>query len=136
MRRFHTEIAFFFRAFFFVGIGVLVSPSSFSDVARVQAALLFVAALVAARTAAVLLASMGSKELSDARALMVLMLPGGLAPAVLATLPAVTSLPGTSHFLDFAFVAILATNLIAAFAPRAVRDDGARGGPSTLDASA
>lgn len=123
MRRFHTEIVFFFRAFFFVGIGVLVSPAFFSDMPLLQAALLFVVALVAARLAAVLLVSLGSRELSEARPLMVLMLPRGLAAAVLATLPAVTVLPGTSQFLAFAFVTILATNVIAAFAPLAVRKE-------------
>ncbi len=124
MRRFHTEIVFFFRAFFFVGLGVLVSASFFSDTPLVQTALLFVLALVAARLAAVLLVSLGSAELSKARPLMVLMLPRGLAAAVLATLPVVTVIPGTSHFLAFAFVSILATNVIAAFAPLAARGAG------------
>jgi cell volume regulation protein A len=123
MRRFHTEIVFFFRAFFFVGLGVLLDAAFVTDGALLQAALIFVAALVVARVAAVVIGSLGSEELSKGRPLMVLMLPRGLAAAVLATLPVVTSLPGTGQFLAFAFVTILATNAIAAFAPLAVKEE-------------
>lgn len=124
MRRFHTEIVFFFRAFFFVGLGVLVSVSFFNDASLIQTAILFLAALVGARVVAVYVGSIGSKDLSKARPLMVLMMPRGLAAAVLATLPIVAALPGTSQFLGFAFVTILATNVVAAFAPLAARGGG------------
>jgi cell volume regulation protein A len=135
MRRFHGEIVFFFRAFFFVGLGVLIRPDLLLDPSVLLLGALVVGALVAARAAAAYLLGLASPELRSNRWLAFLMMPRGLAAAVLATAPAVLALPGTDHFLAVAFLTILSTNAIAMAAPFAPRPAAFEAGPDGVGAA-
>jgi NhaP-type Na+/H+ or K+/H+ antiporter len=121
MRRFHGEIVFFFRAFFFVGLGVLVDPRIFADPLGLTLAALVLVPLVLARAAAVTLMCLGWSDLRPTRTLAVLMMPRDLAAAVLATVPAVAAVPGSSAFVSAAFIVIMATNAATLLAPLAPR---------------
>lgn len=112
MRRFQSEISFFVRSFFFVLLGIVLQPRELLDPLFLATVALVVAAIVAARGAAVLLASTGSESLTRDRKLLFLMMPRGLAAAVLALLPAQRGIAGTGEFLDIAFAAIIVTNVV------------------------
>lgn len=112
MRRFQSEISFFVRSFFFVLLGIVLQPRELLDPLFLATVALVVAAIVAARGAAVLLASTGSGSLTRDRKLLFLMMPRGLAAAVLALLPAQRGIAGTGEFLDLAFAAIIVTNVV------------------------
>lgn len=112
MHRFQGEIAFFVRAFFFVSLGVLVDLGQLADPGFLAVTATLLAVIVAARVLAVEVTTRYAPALAGDRRLLFLMLPRGLAAAVLAGLPAVQALPGTEPFVEHAFAVILLTNLI------------------------
>ncbi|MDD5340788.1 MAG: cation:proton antiporter [Candidatus ainarchaeum sp.] len=106
---FQEEITFFVRTFFFVYIGLLLSPAQFTPyILGVSMALL--ALFVAARWA-VEKVTMSDLQPKDRNVILVV-LPRGLAAAVLATLPLSSgiSIPG---FQQIVFSVILFTNIVA-----------------------
>ncbi len=109
MKNFHSLIAFFIRTFFFVYLGLLVSIQSITNI---FIGLIIVAGLLVTRPFAVRIAMKGSKEIKDFdRKVMSVMLPRGLAAAVLAYLPIAMNIRGTEAFPDVAFTVIMATAL-------------------------
>ncbi|HEX59375.1 MAG TPA: hypothetical protein ENF26_04415 [Methanomicrobia archaeon] len=82
MRAFHSEISFFIRAFFFVYLGAICSVSQLDVIIH---GVLISLTLLAARIVSVVACTMKTNLWEDA-AVMSLMLPRGLAAAVLATL--------------------------------------------------
>lgn len=112
---FYDEIAFLLRAFFIFSLGVMLDrgilrllPHSF---------LLFLAA-VAARMAAAKITGLGDPQLRENGRLIGLLLPKGLAAAVLAYLPLQYGFAGTEVFPQIVLCLILLTNLLSAFAVR------------------
>lgn len=109
LRLFQEEITFFVRTFFFVYIGMLLSPDYFSP---------FVLATAIALTGVFLIARwivqrimLGSFPVKD-RSMIMIMLPRGLAAAVLATMPLSSGLY-IPNFQQIVFVVILITNVFA-----------------------
>lgn len=121
MRRFHGEVAFFIRAFFFVGLGILLDLAILGDQSFLLLTAALVGAILAARAFAVGVATAGSKRLAGSRRLLVLMVPRGLAAAVLAGLPAQVGIPGTALFPSYAFGAIVLTNVVVTLGALASR---------------
>lgn len=90
-RAFFSEIVFVVKTFFFVLLGV---STTFTDVRVVLAGLILAVAAFAARAPVIRL--LGGRDLSRREAaLMTALVPKGLAPAVLAGLPAQLGLPGS-----------------------------------------
>jgi cell volume regulation protein A len=107
VRGFHGQISFLIRSFFFVFTGLLFSYSSFVPVlfglflAFVFLGLRFVAVKVSFL-----------KSAKDSEKLMTVMLPRGLAAAVLASLPLTSGIPNSQDFPQIAFMVIIVTIII------------------------
>ena len=109
IRLFQEEITFFVRTFFFVYIGLLLSPGYFSPV--ILAISLVLLALFIASRWIVQKAILTHLTLKD-RNVIVAMLPRGLAAAVLATMPLSSGI-AIPDFQQIVFVVILLSNIAA-----------------------
>lgn len=125
VHRFTNQLTFLVRTFFFVFLGMVVTWSGLTlDLAL--AAALFVGIVVLARRATVVLLNrIGLLDVSqeEGRALSALM-PRGLVTAVLAFGAVEAGLPGSESFPLFAFVLLVATNLLMVPALRGARPRG------------
>jgi cell volume regulation protein A len=108
VRDFHCQISFLIRSFFFVFTGLLFSLSSLTSVFF---GLFLSFAFLGIRFFAVKMATLKS-ELHEAETLMTIMLPRGLAAAVLASLPLTMLGPSYQVFPEIAFIVILTTIMI------------------------
>jgi len=108
---FHGEVTFFIRTFFFVYMGMMISP----EILRVEyllPAISIVLIIVAARYTGTQLLGQVFHEKKEDRHIALAMLPRGLASAVLATLPISANIKGTEHFIEYVFIVIVATSAI------------------------
>lgn len=122
LSRMQNEIVFFVRAFFFVFLGLVFDPGFFQltpvlTSPFVKALGLFLV-LVGARAAAVFYATRGDASLMQHRLRFILLMPRGLAAAVLASIPAAApyNIAGVEAFVSYAFAIILFSNITATFA--------------------
>jgi len=109
-KEFHNMITFFISTFFFVYLGIIVS---FTQINFILIGGVLTLALFAIRPLAVMIATAHSDFEREDRQIMSLLIPRGLAAAVLAYLPIAYNLPDTNGFADVAFTVILATTIIA-----------------------
>ena len=109
LKRFHSEISFLIRSFFLVYIGIIVTLGGFTSIVY---GLIASGLLLIARYGALLVSTVRS-DLKEERGLMTMMLPRGLAAAVLASLPFTMGIKGTDFFLDIAFIVIISTIIIS-----------------------
>ena len=105
VRDFHCQISFLIRSFFFVFTGLLFS---FSSLTSLLLGLFLSFAFLGIRFVVVKMAAVKS-ELHDYETLMTIMLPRGLAAAVLASLPLTMLGPDYQVFPEIAFIVILTT---------------------------
>jgi len=108
VRGFHGQISFLIRSFFFVFTGLLFSYSSFVPV-LFGLSLAFV--FLGLRFGAVKLSFLKASA-KDSETLMTVMLPRGLAAAVLASLPLTSGVPNSQEFPEIAFIVIIVTIVI------------------------
>ncbi len=104
----HSLMSFLVRTFFFVYLGLLVS---LTDWLFIMIGVILVIGTMAARVGAVHLTLPKGFSLFDKR-LMYVMLPRGLAAAVLANLVVTKGVPGTNGFMDIVFTVIIGTVLV------------------------
>ncbi len=104
----HSLMSFLVRTFFFVYLGLLVS---LTDWVFIVMGIILVIGAMAARVGAVHLTMPKGFPLFDKR-LMYVMLPRGLAAAVLANLVVTKGVPGTNGFMDVVFTVIIGTVLV------------------------
>ena len=116
LRSFHNEVSFFIRAFFFVFLGliVLINPT------YIIYGLVISAALIAIRLLVVQIGSLGLAVSGAEKNLMRIMIPKGLAAAVLAQLPVAAGISEAAVFSDIIFVVILTTIIYTTIASRLV----------------
>jgi potassium/hydrogen antiporter len=105
LKKFHNEIAFFIRSFFFVYIGLILSINP----TYIIYGLLLTIVLLILRIIAVRISVMGMYLSSTEQNIIKTMAPRGLAAAVLAQLPAVYGLPHADVFPEVVFIVIIAT---------------------------
>ena len=109
---FHQEVTFIARVFFFVYLGMLLEVSGFTRKVVVLScgivALVYLSRYLAMR----IMGWLGRRQPSIERGIITGMAPRGLASAVLATYPSASGIEGTGSFIQYAIVAIVATNLI------------------------
>jgi cell volume regulation protein A len=108
VRGFHSQISFLIRSFFFVFTGLLFSFSSFTVVIF---GLFLSFVFLVLRFLAVRLSFLKS-PFKDSENLVTIMLPRGLAAAVLASLPFISGVPGSEVFPDIVFMVIMTTTII------------------------
>jgi cell volume regulation protein A len=105
VRGFHSQISFLIRSFFFVFTGLLFS---FSLLGTVVFGLLLSFLFLGLRFFAVKL-SFFKSSFNGSENLVTIMLPRGLATAVLASLPFTSGVPGSQVFPEIAFIVIFTT---------------------------
>lgn len=109
MKAFHSEISFLIRTFFFVYLGMIVMISNLNLVLMTVGLSVL---LLGGRYLAVFLSSIKEKTLREARDVMMVMLPRGLAAAVLSQLPIAYGLTNASMYPDIVFTVIMSTVLM------------------------
>lgn len=126
MKKFHTEISFFVKSFFFVFLGMLISPrllpTTFNSLILWLIGLAIVTGLIVVRYVAVKISQIKSNEPTLHTKLMTTILPRGLTAAVLATTPLTYKLAERSDiprvyltdFTDVTFIIIITTVLLMA----------------------
>lgn len=123
LRAFQSEVAFVTRAFFFVYLGLVIDLGAMTLVVAAVGVVL-VAAISLARAGAVFLVASRSELTRSERGIWWVMMPRGLAAAVLAAVPSLTfGISGTRPFVAYATLVILLTNLIASLAGFVVRHE-------------
>lgn len=114
IRRFQGELAFLVRTFFFVYLGILVDPAQLADLLTWAYGIVLFAIMVAARYVAVA-ATQRELRLTGDSLILLVMMPRGLAAAVLAAVPASAAymISGTERFVSLAFLVLVLSNLMA-----------------------
>lgn len=111
IRFLHEEITFFIRTFFFVYLGMMFS---FKDVNKefmtICGIMLLIVMLLRIICTEIMVRVYPDKK--KERFLLTLMMPRGLASAVLATLPAAAGVKGTESFVTVTFGVIIVTNIL------------------------
>lgn len=133
MRRFQGELAFLVRTFFFVYLGILVDPALLGNLWTWALAVLLLAVMVVARYVAVAVTQRQVRLRGDSLVLLVMM-PRGLAAAVLAAVPASMpyEIPGTERFVALAFLLLVLTNIMSTFGALALERRGGSDGGDRL----
>lgn len=111
LKRFHAELTFFVRTFFFVYLGVLFDVGEAGPTFWLLSGALIVAIVLMRLISVSMLRTLFTLEPGDGRILWT-MLPRGLASAVLASMPVAAGIDGTQAFPSYAFSTIIVTNLI------------------------
>ena len=112
-RNFHKLISFIIRTFFFVFLGILVS---IQNPINILIGIVISAGILLIRPTSVKIITKGAKEFPELdKKIMAVMMPRGLAAAVLAYMPiaAMPNDPVLKSFADIAFTVIITTTLIA-----------------------
>lgn len=112
IRSFQNEITFFIRAFFFVYLGLIATLSL--DTLLYGA--MIVGAVAVARLAVVQISTVGMEISRQEKNIMRVMVPKGLAVAVVSQIPVYLGLPNAEIYSSLAFAVILGTNVYAAVA--------------------
>lgn len=111
IRFLHEEITFFIRTFFFVYLGMMFS---FKDVNKefmtICGIMILIVILLRIICTEIMVRVYPDKK--GERFLITLMMPRGLASAVLATLPAAAGVKGTESFVTVTFGVIIVTNIL------------------------
>lgn len=112
LARFQGELGFLVRTFFFVYLGILVDLDLLLQLRILGMGSLVFAAMLAARYISVALTVQRLKFTGDDWVLWVMM-PRGLAAAVMAALPFEMGVPGSESFVAIAFLILILSNLMA-----------------------
>jgi len=110
MKKFQSQISFLIRTFFFVYLGLIIS---FQNMDLLLIGVAISAILLIGRVLSVALTSVRDAGLRSNRAILILMLPRGLAAAVMAQIVSTSGIPGGEVFADISIAVIITTVLIA-----------------------
>ncbi|MFH1229443.1 MAG: cation:proton antiporter [Candidatus Aenigmatarchaeota archaeon] len=105
MKKFHEELTFFVKSFFFVTMGIIVSISTEFVVQGV----IITIVIALTRILAVFLSTYGMKLTKLETNIMRVNIPQGLATAVMAYMPLIYGVKDANIFLNVAFVVIIGT---------------------------
>lgn len=106
-RHHQGETVFILRSIYFVYVGLAISPAVFTWGGALLGAA-FVAAMLVARIAAVMVTTPArSPQERSARALLIGMMPRGLAAVIVASIPASMGIAGSENFLTYTFLILV-----------------------------
>jgi len=108
VRAFHNQISFLIRSFFFVFTGLLFS---FTSITFILFGVFLSFVFLGLRAITVRISTFKFQAIEN-RILMTIMLPRGLAAAVLASLPLTVGIPNSQVFPEVVFMVILTTVLM------------------------
>ena len=110
IRFLHEEITFFIRTFFFVYLGMMFSFNSINAEFMTLCGIMLLIIILLRIICTEITVRIYPEKRAD-RFLIMLMMPRGLASAVLATLPAAAGVAGTESFVTVTFGVIIITNI-------------------------
>jgi len=111
MQRFHSQIFFFVKTFFFIYLGLIVT---FDKLSLVLIAVILSTLLLLTRYIAVLLSSVGSRSLMANTGILTVMLARGESAAVLAQIVFAAGIANSAMYPDIIIVVVVTTVLISA----------------------
>jgi cell volume regulation protein A len=112
IRQFHSEITFFIRTFFFVYLGLMFTFPEVYDTSFwifISVSLLIFLVILVSRYGIVNTLVLIRPEHKKDKNIIWVMLPRGLAAAVLAAMVVAEGIPKTDQFMNFAFIIIVLT---------------------------
>ncbi len=111
IRFLHEEVTFFIRTFFFVYLGMMFTfreiNTEFLTICGVMVLIIILLRMICTEITVRVY-----PEKKSERFLIMLMMPRGLASAVLATLPAAAGVAGTDNFVGITFGVIIISNIL------------------------
>lgn len=110
MKKFHSQISFFIKTFFFIYLGLILT---FNEPRLIILSIILSGLLLFSRYLAVLASSLGSRTLFANRRLLTTMLARGLSAAVVAQIVVISEIPNASVYPDIIIAIILVTVLIS-----------------------
>jgi cell volume regulation protein A len=110
MRKFHSQMSFLIKTFFFVYLGLVIS---FDETSIIVLGVVLSLALLFVRYIVVLLTSIGNRTLLARQGFLTSMLPRGLSAAVVAEIVVVSGIPNASVYPGIIMVVIVTTVVIA-----------------------
>src|SRR4030042_158596 len=111
MKKFHSQMSFLIKTFFFVYLGLMIT---FTQHSLILAGVAISLLLLLARYIAVLLSSIHSNVLLANKGLLTTMLPRGLSAAVVAEIVVSSGLSNASKYPDIIMIVIVTTVIISA----------------------
>jgi cell volume regulation protein A len=111
MKKFHSQISFLIKTFFFVYLGLVIT---FSQYGLILAGVAISLLLLFVRYISVLLSSIRNDILRANKGLLTTMLPRGLSAAVVAEIVIASGIPNASMYPNIIMVVIVTTVIIAA----------------------
>jgi cell volume regulation protein A len=111
MKKFHSQISFLIKTFFFVYLGLVIT---FSQYGLILAGVAISLLLLFVRYISVLLSSIRDDILLANKGLLTTMLPRGLSAAVVAEIVIASGIPNASMYPNIIMVVIVTTVIIAA----------------------
>jgi cell volume regulation protein A len=111
MKKFHSQMSFLIKTFFFVYLGLMIT---FTQHSLILAGVAISLILLLARYIAVLLTSVHSEVLLANKGLLTTMLPRGLSAAVVAEIVVASAIPNASTYPDIIMIVIVTTVVISA----------------------
>jgi cell volume regulation protein A len=111
MRKFHSQMSFLIKTFFFVYLGLMIS---FDDLDVVLIGVILSFALLFVRYIVVLLTSIGSGTLLKNSGFLTTMLPRGLSAAVVAEVVVAAGIANASSYPNIIMIVIVTTVIISA----------------------
>jgi cell volume regulation protein A len=110
MKKFHSQMSFLIKTFFFVYLGLVITFSQYSLIlAGVAISLL----LLLVRYIAVLLSSIRHENLLANKGLLTVMLPRGLSAAIVAEIVVASAIPNASLYPNIIMIVIVTTVVIS-----------------------
>jgi cell volume regulation protein A len=111
MKKFHSQISFFIKTFFFIYLGLIMT---FNEPRLMILSLILSLLLLFVRYLVVLISSLGNRTLLANKGLLTTMFPRGLSAAVLAQIVVTSGIPNASIYPDIIIAIILITVMISA----------------------
>lgn len=111
MKKFHSQISFFIKTFFFIYLGLIMT---FNEPRLMILSLILSLLLLFVRYLVVLISSLGNRTLLANKGLLTTMFPRGLSAAVLAQIVVTSGIPNASIYPDIIIAIILFTVMISA----------------------
>ena len=111
MKKFHSQISFFIKTFFFIYLGLIMT---FNEPRLIILSLILSLLLLFVRYLVVLISSLGNRTLLANKGLLTTMFPRGLSAAVLAQIVVTSGIPDASIYPDIIIPIILITVMISA----------------------
>ncbi len=111
IKSFHNEVSFFIRTFFFVYLGLIFNPGVLSAPIILMSFAVLIT-IILARLISTRLMVLTDLSMKNSEMLINMMLPRGLAAAVLASMPIISEIQITG-FTEIVIMIIILTNIIA-----------------------